>query len=55
MYPAFVDAHRDVFENGDVDNGKPGPKVEGLVLLESLEMGMGEAVERCCGVLKDVI
>jgi nicotinamide/nicotinate riboside kinase len=54
VYPAYVEAHKDVFENGDVEHGKPTNKVEGLVLLESLNISMNEAVERCCEVIKEV-
>ncbi|KAJ7668469.1 hypothetical protein DFH06DRAFT_1181813 [Mycena polygramma] len=51
VYPAYVDANRDVFEGGDVEKGAPTSKVEGLVLLESLEMSMGDAVSRSCEVI----
>ncbi|KAJ7647557.1 P-loop containing nucleoside triphosphate hydrolase protein [Roridomyces roridus] len=51
VYPAYVDAHAAVFENGDVEKGGPSGKVEGLVLLESLSMTMGEAVDRSCEVI----
>jgi len=54
VYPAYLDAHRDVFVDGDVEHGEPTNKIEGLVLLESLDISMSEAVERCCGMLKDV-
>ncbi|KAJ7072558.1 P-loop containing nucleoside triphosphate hydrolase protein [Mycena amicta] len=52
VYPAYVDANRDVFENGDVENGVPTGKVEGLVLLEGITMG--EAVSRSCEVISAV-
>ncbi|KAF8170292.1 P-loop containing nucleoside triphosphate hydrolase protein [Mycena galopus ATCC 62051] len=51
VYPAYVDANREVFEEGDVEKGKPTAKVEKLVLLESLEMSMGDAVSRSCEVI----
>jgi nicotinamide/nicotinate riboside kinase len=51
VYPAYIDANRDVFEGGDVERGKPSGKVERLVLLESLEMSMGDAVSRSCEVI----
>ncbi|KAG5646838.1 hypothetical protein DXG03_002215 [Asterophora parasitica] len=54
VYPAYVDAHRDVFIDGDIETGAPGEKAKGLILLESLTMDMGEAVSRVCGVLEDV-
>ena len=52
MYPAYIEAHAAVFEGGDVENGAPTGKVPGLIVLESLKMTMGEAVTRCCEVIK---
>ncbi|KAF9476378.1 P-loop containing nucleoside triphosphate hydrolase protein [Pholiota conissans] len=54
VYPAYIEAHHDVFEHGDVEQGKPTDKVEGLVLLESLNISMDEAVERCCEMIEVV-
>jgi len=48
VYPAYVDTFKDVFVSGYVEHGAPTDKVGRLVLLESLQMSMGEAVERCC-------
>lgn len=53
VYPAYIEANKDVFENGDVEKGKPTGKVEGLILLESLDISMSEAVDRCCQVIRD--
>jgi hypothetical protein len=55
VYPAYLDAHYEMFEDGDVERGRPGNKVQGLVLLESLEMEMVDAVETCCEVLRDLV
>jgi len=55
VYPAYVDANREVFENGDVETGAASGKVGGLVLLESLEMAMWEAVSRSCEVISAFI
>lgn len=54
MYPAYIEAHEAVFEGGDVENGAPTGKVLGLIVLESLQMTMGEAVGRCCEVIKQL-
>jgi nicotinamide/nicotinate riboside kinase len=54
VWPAYVDAHSRIFENGDVEHGKPTGVIEGLVLLETLDMSMTEAVERCCQVINGV-
>jgi len=55
VYPAYVDAFKDVFAAGDVEHGAPTDKVGRLVLLESLQMTMGEAVERCCEEVKRAV
>ncbi|KAF4599734.1 ribosylnicotinamide kinase [Pleurotus pulmonarius] len=51
VYPAYVEAHRHLFADGDVEHGKLTGDAEKLVLLETLEMTMGNAVEKCCSVL----
>ncbi|KAF8995479.1 hypothetical protein BDQ17DRAFT_1365672 [Cyathus striatus] len=55
VYPAYVDAHKDIFLDGDVEQGTPGSKVEGLVLLESLNVTMSDAIDRCCIVLSETM
>lgn len=54
VYPAYLDAYKDAFVDGDVEHGQPTDKIEGLILLEGLDISMSEAVELCCGMLKDV-
>ncbi|EJF57622.1 P-loop containing nucleoside triphosphate hydrolase protein [Dichomitus squalens LYAD-421 SS1] len=51
VWPAYVAAHEQILENGDVEHGKPNGKVPGLLLFEGLEVGMSEMVERVCSVL----
>ncbi|EGN99590.1 hypothetical protein SERLA73DRAFT_179670 [Serpula lacrymans var. lacrymans S7.3] len=46
-YPAYVDAHQHIFENGDVEKGKLKGTVDKLILLEGAQMSMSEIVERC--------
>lgn len=52
VLPAYLDAHRDIFEGADVENGDLTNKVKGLVLIEpgkeDKEMSMTDIVERCC-------
>jgi len=50
----YPDAYRDVCAAGDVEHA-PTDKVRRLVLLESLQMSMGEAVERCCEGVKRAV
>ncbi|KAG5734515.1 Nicotinamide riboside kinase [Termitomyces sp. T112] len=54
VYPAYVDAHRDVFIGGDVEKGLPGEKVKGMMVINSMELSMSEAVSQVCGVLEGV-
>lgn len=52
MYPAYVEAHSDLFEGGDIEHGKPTDQVVGnVVLVEGLEMEMSDIVEKCCNIL----
>lgn len=52
MYPAYAEAHSDLFEDGDIEHGKPtGQKVKNLVLVEGLEIEMSDMVEKCCNIL----
>jgi len=57
-YPAYVEAHKDMFENGDVEHGKlTGEKVPGLVLIEPEKeggkLGMDDIVRVCCDALSN--
>jgi len=53
VYPAYVDANREMFVDGNVENGAPSGKVENLMVIETLEMTMSEMVNRCCAVLEE--
>jgi nicotinamide/nicotinate riboside kinase len=54
VWPAYVEAHRDVFENGDVGHGKVNAgKVKHLILLEG--MSMEDLVINSCEVLKHYV
>ncbi|KAK0486078.1 P-loop containing nucleoside triphosphate hydrolase protein [Armillaria novae-zelandiae] len=54
VWPAYVDAHRDMFLDGDLEHGEPGDKVKGALIVEPLTKSMGEVVETCCQVLRDI-
>lgn len=54
VYPAYVDAHQHLFENGDVERGKLAGNIDGLLLLEMIELRMDSVVDRCCGVIQEV-
>lgn len=58
-YPAYVEAHQHLFENGDVENGAvTRGNVPGLVAIEPMkkgaEMTMDDIVRRCQDALWDV-
>ncbi|KAI0288107.1 hypothetical protein BC826DRAFT_1093141 [Russula brevipes] len=53
VYPAYIDANRSMFTDGDVERGSP--LLPGLVLIEPLQMGMDDIVARCCEELVSVL
>ena len=52
VYPAYLDAHKEIFVDGDVEHGQLTSTVGGLILIETLKISMSDAVEQCCSVLK---
>ncbi|KAK4704895.1 hypothetical protein P7C70_g1314, partial [Phenoliferia sp. Uapishka_3] len=48
VWPAYISAHRAIFEGGDVEDGAPNDAIEGLVVLEASQLGMEEMVKRTC-------
>ena len=53
VYPAYVDAHKELFEDGDVENGKlnkSGEEIK-LEMIEGLKVPMVDIIERCCRLL----
>lgn len=59
MLPAYLDAHREMFEGGDVEKGDLTSKVKGLILIEPEKkdqvMSMSDIVERCCEELHQFV
>ena len=55
VYPAYLDAHKDIFVDGDVEHGRLTSTVSELILIEGLEISMSDAVEQCCSVLKGMV
>lgn len=53
VYPAYIEAHQEMFEHGDVENGKPtGERARGLVVIKpGSETSMDDIVQGCCDVL----
>ncbi|KDQ06486.1 hypothetical protein BOTBODRAFT_193029 [Botryobasidium botryosum FD-172 SS1] len=48
VYPAYVRAHNDLFEAGDIEHGKLSGKIQGLLLLEPVEVDMSQMVDAIC-------
>ena len=48
VWPAYVDAHKGIVDGGDVEHGRPNGAVPGLILIDGLEMGMSDIVEKVC-------
>ncbi|KAI5893710.1 P-loop containing nucleoside triphosphate hydrolase protein [Schizophyllum commune H4-8] len=45
VYPAYVEAHKHIFEGGDVEHGRVSR--DDIVIINALEESMGGIVERC--------
>jgi nicotinamide/nicotinate riboside kinase len=48
VWPAYVRAHTDMLEGGDIEHGRPTEKVKDLVLIEGLENSMDEVIDLVC-------
>ena len=55
MYPGYLEANREVFVDGDVENGAPTGKVERMAVIESLKLSMGGIVETSCRAIEEVV
>ncbi|KAF8909851.1 P-loop containing nucleoside triphosphate hydrolase protein [Mucidula mucida] len=51
VWPAFVDAHRDMFVGGDIEHGALTEKVKDALVVDALAQGMAEVMEQCCSVI----
>lgn len=55
LHPTYVEAHLELFEGSDIENGKPtGQKAGNLVVMEGLDMEMSELVHDCCKIVTGV-
>jgi nicotinamide/nicotinate riboside kinase len=56
VWPAYLSAHRPIFENGNIETGPiDAAKISGVTVLEASEMGMEEMVERACGLIYEYV
>ena len=54
VWPAYVEAHEHIFENGEIERGSPSGKVKDLILIEGMEKSMAETIELVCSRLAEV-
>ena len=55
VWPAYVRAHTDMLEGGDIEHGQPNGKVGDLVLIESLSQSMGDVLDLVCSKLVEAV
>lgn len=49
VWPAYVSAHKHMFEGGDVESGKPTrDAVHGMLILENEKLTTTDVVNQCC-------
>jgi len=55
VWPAYIEAHKHVFENGNWESGASSGNIEDLIIIDELETGMTRAVNQVCEKLKQVV
>ncbi|KAF9792668.1 P-loop containing nucleoside triphosphate hydrolase protein [Thelephora terrestris] len=55
VWPAYIEAHRHVFENENWESGASSGKVEDLLIIDELEAGMSRAVTEVCEKMKQFV
>jgi len=55
VWPAYIEAHKHVFENGDCESGTSSGNTEDLLIIDELETGMTRAVNQVCEKMKQVV
>ncbi|KAK7472980.1 ribosylnicotinamide kinase [Stygiomarasmius scandens] len=53
VWPAYIEANQQVFQDGDLEKGAPSDKVKGLVLIEAIQMDMKDIVDKSCVALEE--
>lgn len=48
VWPAYVKAHKDLIEGGELEHGQPSGKVKDLILVDGMDQSIGEVVDRVC-------
>lgn len=55
VWPAYVEAHKHAFENGNWESGASSGEIEGLLIIDEIEAGMTRAVNEVCEKMKQVV
>jgi len=55
VWPAYVNAHKDMLKDGDVEKGQSNGKVAGLVIIEGLEIDIDQMLDQVCAMLQKVV
>jgi len=55
VWPAYIEAHKHVFENGNWESGASSGNIEDLLIIDELEAGMTRAVDEVCEKMKQII
>ena len=55
VWPAYIEAHKHVFEDGNWESGASSGNIEDLIIIDELETGMTRAVNQVCEKLKQVV
>lgn len=50
-YPAYIKAHRELFQGGDVERGPLTGRVPGMHVLEAEGLSMTEVFEQACEII----
>lgn len=55
VWPAYIEAHKHVFEGGNWESGASSGKIEDLLIIDELEAGMTRAVNQVCEEMKRLV
>jgi nicotinamide/nicotinate riboside kinase len=55
VWPAYIEAHRHVFEDGNWESGPSSGNIGELLIIDELEAGMTRAVNEVCEKAKQVV
>lgn len=54
VWPAYIEAHKHVFENGNWESGASSGNIEDLLIIDEIEAGMTRAVNEVCEKMRQI-